>query len=165
MNAEPGGTPSAVGRCPDCGGPLSGTTAVCGKCQVERGRMGLGARRRNGPALFFVVVTVVVGVLLISSLSTHSPTNEDPQPPQTTPKVGLVSLPPGSPTEVARRAINENGRVCGALTSATALNDGTIRAVCSNGQSYRVFAVEKDAQVVLLAMDCEAARRLGVSGC
>jgi hypothetical protein len=41
------------------------------------------------------------------------------------------------------------------------LKDGSIRAVCSNGEAYRVFTVKG----MTVAMKCSAAAKLGVSGC
>jgi hypothetical protein len=70
--------------------------------------------------------------------------------------------PDGDPIQVARDAIKEAGHKCSRIKSASRrLADGSIIANCSNGQHFRVFTVEGIGAV---AMSCEAAAQLGVSG-
>ena len=69
--------------------------------------------------------------------------------------------PPGDPKSVASAAIREADHPCGRVLDAVRLNTGGIRAVCSNGDAYRVFTVEGK----VVAMKCSAAARLGISGC
>lgn len=70
--------------------------------------------------------------------------------------------PDGDPLQVARDAIKEAGHKCGRVKSASRrLADGSIIANCSNGQHFRVFTVE---DIGTVAMSCEAAAQLGVSG-
>jgi hypothetical protein len=69
--------------------------------------------------------------------------------------------PSGSPKQVAAAAIKDADHPCGSVVRATRLDTGGIRAVCSNGEAYRVFTVDRK----VVAMRCSAAARLGVSGC
>lgn len=69
--------------------------------------------------------------------------------------------PAGPPKSVAAAAIKDADHPCGIVSSATRLDSGGIRAVCSNGEAYRIFTV----QGRVVAMRCSAAARIGVSGC
>ena len=44
--------------------------------------------------------------------------------------------PQGAPQSIATAAIKDTDHPCGAV-----LNDGSIRAVCSNGEAYQVFSL------------------------
>lgn len=63
--------------------------------------------------------------------------------------------------EAAELAIRDGGHPCGTVTSSTRLSGGGIRAVCSNGEVYRVSVMGGH----LVAMRCSAAVRLGITGC
>jgi hypothetical protein len=76
-------------------------------------------------------------------------------------QIKIEPAPKGEPKGIASAAIKEADHPCGRVLDAIRLNDGSIRAVCSNGEAYRVFI----AQGILVAMKCSAAARLGVSGC
>ena len=67
----------------------------------------------------------------------------------------------GAAEQVALAAIEDAGHPCGTIVRATRTESGGIRAVCSNGETYRVFTVNGR----LVAMKCSAAAALGVSGC
>jgi hypothetical protein len=69
--------------------------------------------------------------------------------------------PKGPAEQVAMAAIKDAGHPCGTIVRATRSDSGSIRAVCSNGEAYRVFTVNGQ----LIAMKCSAAAKLGVSGC
>lgn len=69
--------------------------------------------------------------------------------------------PAGEPKPVALAVIRDADHPCPKVTRAERLSDGSIKAVCSNGEDYRVFSVKGKPA----AMRCSAARRLGVDGC
>ena len=62
---------------------------------------------------------------------------------------------------IATTAITDADHPCGVVVNASRLKDGSIRAVCSNGEAYRVSVLQGG----LVALRCSAAARLGVSGC
>ena len=76
-------------------------------------------------------------------------------------QIKIEPAPAGEPKNIATAAIKEAAHPCGRVLEAIRLNDGGIRAVCSNGEAYRVFTMQGG----LVAMKCSAAARLGVSGC
>ena len=69
--------------------------------------------------------------------------------------------PKGPAEQVAIAAIKDADHPCGTVVRAARTDSGGIRAVCSNGETYRVFTVDGR----LVAMKCSAAAKLGVSGC
>lgn len=71
--------------------------------------------------------------------------------------------PDGNPAVVAQQAIRGNfdRSDCPFVTDAERRGDGSIRATCSNGETYRIFTFRAE----ILAMRCSAAQRLGVAGC
>jgi hypothetical protein len=69
--------------------------------------------------------------------------------------------PKGPAEQVAMAAIKDAGHPCGTIVRAARTDSGGIRAVCSNGEAYRVFTVDGR----LVSMKCSAAAKLGVSGC
>ena len=71
-------------------------------------------------------------------------------------------LPDGDPISIATTAIAEAEHSCGAVIEADRLGDGSIRAVCDNGEEYRVTHLEGVGRV---AMKCSAMRRLKIEGC
>src|SRR5262245_48586608 len=95
-----------------------------------------------------IPLTMGFALLLTVSSAAHGQTRIGP-------------APAGSPKLVAAAAIKDADHPCGRLLDAVRLPEGSIRAVCSNGEAYRIFTV--DGKVV--AMKCSAAARLGVSGC
>jgi hypothetical protein len=49
--------------------------------------------------------------------------------------------PQGAPKSIAIAAIKDTDHPCGAVLDAIRLSDGSIRAVCSNGEAYLVFSL------------------------
>ena len=49
--------------------------------------------------------------------------------------------PQGAPISIATAAIKDADHPCGAVLDAIRLSDGSIRAVCSNGEAYLVFSL------------------------
>jgi len=79
----------------------------------------------------------------------------------TEPRFGAA--PAGNPTTVAQRIIRSNfdASVCPRVTRAERLEGGSIRATCSNGETFRAFEI--DGQPV--ALRCSVAARRGIEGC
>jgi hypothetical protein len=73
----------------------------------------------------------------------------------------MQPAPYGNPVKVAMEAIKLADHPCGAIKTAIRLSEGNIRAVCTNGEAYRVFMYSGE----LVAMRCSAAKRMGVGGC
>ncbi|WP_188968129.1 hypothetical protein [Neoroseomonas lacus] len=80
---------------------------------------------------------------------------------QAQPSIGAA--PPGNPVTIAQRVIHANFErvVCGHVTEAQRLPNGSIHSICNTGEVFRVFEI--GGQVV--AMRCAAAARYGVEGC
>ena len=70
--------------------------------------------------------------------------------------------PEGPPEAVATAAIRQTTHPCGAVIEATRLKNGTIRAVCSNGEAYRVMTM--NGHVVTISCSF-GEKKLGISGC
>ena len=49
--------------------------------------------------------------------------------------------PQGTPKSIATAAIEDAAHPCGAVLDAIRLSDGSIRAVCSNGEAYLVSSL------------------------
>lgn len=79
-------------------------------------------------------------------------------PSQPSPPVSVV---PNEEMRIASRAIREAEHPCGTVAAAVRLSDGSVRAVCSNGEVYRVMTLRGE----LIAMKCSAAERMGIKGC
>jgi hypothetical protein len=77
----------------------------------------------------------------------------------------IVPVPAGDAAQIATDAVREAGHPCRKVIDAARLTDGTIRAKCSGGQVYRIFAVIQDNRRVLLALNWHAAKELGITGC
>lgn len=73
------------------------------------------------------------------------------------------AAPAGEPVAVAQRIIRTNfdRTICPRVTRAQRLEGGSIRATCSNGETFRVFQIDGQA----VALRCSAARRRGIEGC
>jgi len=73
------------------------------------------------------------------------------------------AAPAGNPVTVAQRIIRANfdRSVCPRVTRAERLQGGSIRATCSNGETFRAFEI--DGQPV--ALRCSVAARRGIEGC
>ena len=77
----------------------------------------------------------------------------------------MGQAPTGPAKRVATAAIADAGHPCSNVLDAIRLNDGTIRAVCSTGDAYRIFSFVNDGETTVMAMNCSAAAKLGISGC
>ena len=73
----------------------------------------------------------------------------------------MQPAPYGDPAKIAKEAIKQAGHPCGTVKTAVRLPEGDIRAVCTNGETYRVFMFSGEP----VAMRCSAAKRMGVAGC
>ena len=69
--------------------------------------------------------------------------------------------PIGDSKVVALQAINEAKHACPKIISAKRWSNGSITAICSNGEDYRIFTINGES----LAMKCSAARAIGVKSC
>jgi hypothetical protein len=69
--------------------------------------------------------------------------------------------PAGDASTIARKVISQNELPCPKITNAARLKDGSIKAVCSNKEDYRVMSSNGQP----IAMRCSVARKLGVKGC
>lgn len=69
--------------------------------------------------------------------------------------------PIGDTKVVALQAIHEAKHACPKIISAKRWSNGSITAICSNGEDYRIFTINGE----LLAMKCSAARAIGVNSC
>ncbi len=73
------------------------------------------------------------------------------------------AAPAGNPVAVAQRIIRANfdRSVCPRVTRAERLQGGSIRATCSNGETFRAFEIGGQP----VAMRCSVAARRGIEGC
>ena len=69
--------------------------------------------------------------------------------------------PAGDTARVSLTVLKEADHPCPRVSSASRMQDGSIRASCSNGEDYRIVSADGRP----LAMRCSAARALGVKGC
>lgn len=78
--------------------------------------------------------------------------------------VAVGAAPKGDATAVASKIIKYNFPECKRVSDAVRASDGSIRARC-DGTSYLVFTMfnAKEGKVLELAMNCSAAKSLGVS--
>jgi hypothetical protein len=82
-------------------------------------------------------------------------------PPAAAQAQQLGPAPEGEPSRIAFQAIRGAGFSCGGHPEARRLSDGTIRATCLNGETFRIFT----ARGQLMALSCSAAARQGIAGC
>lgn len=83
-------------------------------------------------------------------------------------KIDINPAPSGDEKEVASSVIAKNDQICDDLMSATRLDDGSIAAICHNGNDYiryRVFTFVSSGKQIEAAMDCTFAKTQGISGC
>jgi hypothetical protein len=76
--------------------------------------------------------------------------------------------PAGDPTQIAAVVISRQFEdfACSEVIEATRLNDGSIRAICTNTRNERpAFRVFHHARLGNMAVNCAAASRFGISGC
>jgi hypothetical protein len=94
-----------------------------------------------------VYVLAIGGVITLSSVASSAP-------------FSVGAAPKGEATAVASRIIKENFPSCSRVSKAKRMQDGSIRASCSN-TNYLVFTVfnPKEGRALELAMNCTAAKK------
>ena len=80
-------------------------------------------------------------------------------------EISIGPAPDGDPALVAQQIILENFDPpdCPQITGATRLADGSIKALCSNGETFRVFYVRNIQKNI--AMRCSVLAALGIPEC
>lgn len=159
----------SLASCRECHGQVSTEARACPHCGVPEPvpppqLVKPHARKRGGWwfAALLIGMFVSAGVIGNYVFPAKKSPLITPPPRPTAPGVPDISgAPPGDPRSVATRAIRDADHPCGTVVSAVRLSTGGIRAACSNGETYRVFAHQGRE----LAMKCSAAAQLGVSGC
>jgi hypothetical protein len=76
-------------------------------------------------------------------------------------RMELGSAREGEPLAVAARAMSRAGQSCPHLASAVRLEDGSIQAMCADGERYRITTVNG----VEVSLHCARARAMGISNC
>jgi len=105
---------------------------------VTRATHGPLLSTRDRRALAVCVVFGLLGWIVIFRLVDIS------LPPEQRPVVEGPAenpAPQGAPKSIATAAIKIADHPCGAVLDAIRLSDGSIRAVCSNGEAYLVFSL------------------------
>jgi hypothetical protein len=161
-----------LARCPQCGGLLSSPVGRPeGARAAGKSRLWLIAGVTIASASVLAFAAARLGPPAPSATATKATTaktaNEEWRPlygsagaaGESMPTIGAA--PKGSATQVAAAAIKDADHPCGRVVQAMRRDSGDIRAICSNGEAYRVFAIEGRT----VALRCSAAARLGVSGC
>ena len=69
--------------------------------------------------------------------------------------------PSGTPATVAARIIANADHPCPKVLDAFRMDDGSVRATCSNGETYRIATLNGTE----FALRCSAASKMGVKGC
>ena len=77
-------------------------------------------------------------------------------------RAAYQAAPDGEPMTIASVAIGKAEHPCGHVVHATRLADGSIAAICSNHEDFRVTRI---AAVGTVAMRCSEVRRMGIRGC
>ncbi|HEX4738367.1 MAG TPA: hypothetical protein VH331_12485 [Allosphingosinicella sp.] len=77
-------------------------------------------------------------------------------------RAGYEAAPDGDPVTVASVAIGKAEHPCGRVTKAVRLGDGSIAAICSNQEDFRITRIPA---VGTVAMRCSEVRRMGIKGC
>lgn len=72
-----------------------------------------------------------------------------------------ITVVPSEEMRLATLAIRKAEHPCSLVAAALRLSDGSIKAVCSNSETYRVFQLKGE----WFAMRCSAAERAGIQGC
>ena len=71
------------------------------------------------------------------------------------------AAPLGEPIKIAKTEITKAGHPCPKIKTALRNSDGTISAICSNNEDYRIFSLNSTA----IVMRCSAVREIGIDGC
>ncbi len=74
----------------------------------------------------------------------------------------IKPAPAGDADTVAMSVIRDAEHPCGNVVTAERVADGSIKAVCTNGEDYRIMTVDGVGPV---AMRCSAVREMDISGC
>ncbi|CAN0393044.1 unnamed protein product [Phaeothamnion confervicola] len=79
-------------------------------------------------------------------------------------QITIGPAPDGEPVIIAQKIILDNfeKKDCPLVIRAVRFGDGSIKAFCSNKETFRVFFVRSVGNV---AMKCSAAAKIGVAGC
>ena len=141
----------ALTICRECGKGVSTEAPACPHCGVLSPARATQDRKRQRDVPLWVVVFVGILLVLLAALLTTGRATEKPQ----------ESSAPSHEQRLATAVISDAGHPCGIVITAINLPSGSIRATCSNGESYRVFALEGK----MVAMRCSAVKKLGVDGC
>jgi len=112
--------------------------------------------------IFLVIIGLIVMGSIMNGISSSTKT-----PTTTGSTSSAVTTPPVKETRegllIAAEAIRYADHPCPRVTTAVELQDGSIRAICSNNETYRIMT--KTVNGKRLAMRCSAGARLGVTGC
>lgn len=111
-----------------------------------------------------LIAMVVIGLMVPNSQQEDSRrviAAEKTSKPAPKVQASISSAPLGDPKSIAIRAITEAGHPCPQVVAASRNSDGSVSAVCSNQEDYRIFSVN----MKIVVMRCSAVRDLGVSGC
>ena len=77
-------------------------------------------------------------------------------------RAAYQSAPAGDPATIAAMAIGKAEHPCGRVVQAERLSDGSIAAICSNHEDFRITRI---AAVGTVAMRCSEVRRMAIKGC
>jgi hypothetical protein len=146
----------ALIACPECGQQVSTLAETCPHCGVAKPAAVAAQRvpppRRLVPT-WVIVFSVVIGFIGIMILVNSGGQDESKRAPLIEQNLHERAI--------AASAISAAGHPCGTVTSAARTPSGGIRAVCSNGDTYRIVEVQGKT----LAMRCSAVKAIGVEGC
>jgi hypothetical protein len=95
----------------------------------------LSPRDRRGLAVC-IIFGLLVWIVILSLVDMSLPPEQ-----RTVEGHAENPAPQGAPKSIATAAIKDTDHPCGAVLDAIRLSDGSIRAVCSNGEAYLVFSL------------------------
>ncbi len=104
---------------------------------VTRATHGPLLSTRDRRALAICVVFGLLGWIVILRLVDMSLPPEQ----RTVEAAAENPAPQGAPKSIATAAMKNADHPCGTVLDAVRLSDGSIRAVCSNGEAYLVFSL------------------------
>jgi peptidoglycan hydrolase-like protein with peptidoglycan-binding domain len=93
----------------------------------------------------------------------RSPRTPDPPSPQPSAIANELRMVDASADETAvvLRVLRDTAHPCPSLVRAVRVTDGSLRAICTNGEIYRITQLRGE----WLALRCSAAERMGIKGC
>ena len=121
--------------------PMTRVASLISSARQHRDRRGHGA-------------TASMAQKLPVKPATSAPSTPSPVPPP-------VTVLPTEEMRLATRVIGETAHPCGTVAAAVRLSDGSVRAVCSNSEIYRVMRVGGE----WLARNAVLPSAWGVQGC